>query len=88
MGLLTVDGCQTEDLIIDRTPFNSDNADRIAITNAYDYNGSYVTRLFNKKEFVDYFIRKGYYLISEFDDLLDGNRDDYFWKGFIFTKSL
>jgi len=74
-------------IIIDRMPFNTADRNRICIQKVPPsiYDASYPCHLLSKHDFIDFFLRNGYQLISEFD-ALDGKTTNYEFKGLIFEK--
>jgi putative methyltransferase (TIGR04325 family) len=74
-------------VIIDRTPFHNKGYDRITIQKVPPsiYRASYPCYIFDKQKFLSFFNMKGYSLIEEFD-AIDGKREIYEDKGFIWLK--
>lgn len=74
-------------ILIDRTPFSTQNRDKIKlqIVPPNIYEASYPCHFFNQDYFERYFISKHYKLIEKFD-ALDGSGADYRFNGMILKK--
>jgi len=75
-------------ILIDRTPF-SRNDERITlqVVPPNIYEASYPCRFFDEAKFIEYFIKNGYSIFEEFD-ALDGESEDYRFKGMILEKKI
>lgn len=76
-----------EYILIDRTPFSTQNKDKIKlqIVPSNIYEASYPCHFFDQKNFERYFVSKQYKLIEKFDALDDGGTD-YIFKGMLLKK--
>jgi len=76
-----------EYVLIDRTPFSTQNKNKIKlqIVPPNIYRASYPCHFFDQESFEKYFINKQYHLIEIFD-ALDGSDSDYRFKGMILKK--
>ena len=75
-----------EYILIDRTPFSKINESiKLQIVPSLIYEASYPCRFFNKNEFLHYFENNNYRVLEEFD-ALDGENDEYEFKGMILEK--
>jgi putative methyltransferase (TIGR04325 family) len=75
-----------EYVLIDRTSFikNSEKI-KLQIVPPSIYEASYPCRFFDESKFIEYFIKKGYSVFEEFD-ALDGESEEYKFKGMILEK--
>lgn len=76
-----------EFVIIDRTPFNSENREviKVQVVPPWIYKASYPCWFFDMGKMKGYLISKGYKIIEIFD-ALDGKSEKYEFKGFILEK--
>ena len=77
-----------EYIIIDRTPFNLKDRDKITlqIVPPDIYKASYPCWFFDKPFFINYFLAKNYSIVESFDGS-DGGNIDYVFSGIIFKKN-
>lgn len=73
-------------ILFDRTAF-SKNKKRVTlqVVPPHIYEASYPCWFFDEREFKQYFEKKNFYIIEEFE-ALDGESDSYIFKGFIMEK--
>jgi putative methyltransferase (TIGR04325 family) len=86
--LKEVFNCQIEYIIIDRTGFTLNGKERITIQKVPNrlYEATYPCRFFDEEEFLFFFTRRGYKILSDFNTEDHANIPSQF-KGFIFTKN-
>lgn len=73
-------------ILIDRTPFSSEERIVIQTVPASIYKASYPCRIFNLEKFKNLFSERGYTFIEEFD-AVDGDKKSFYFKGFILIKN-
>jgi putative methyltransferase (TIGR04325 family) len=77
-----------EFILIDRTPFSKTNKKiKLQIVNPKIYKASYPCWFFDEIEFITYFERNNYNIIESFE-ALDGQSEEYIFKGFIIKKNI
>jgi len=75
-----------EYILIDRTPFSKIGEKiTLQIVPPTIYEASYPCRFFEQDKFINYFTKNGYEQFEEFDSL-DGENNDYVFKGMILEK--
>ncbi len=75
-----------EYILIDRTPFSKkDEKITLQIVPPSIYEASYPCRFFNETIFIEYFKNKNYRVLEDFD-ALDGQNNEYKFKGMIMEK--
>ena len=75
-----------EYILIDRTPFSKIGEKiTLQIVPPTIYEASYPCRFFEQDKFINYFTKNGYEEFEEFDSL-DGENNDYVFKGMILEK--
>ena len=75
-------------ILIDRNYFVKNRShDRLTVQKVPRriYKASYPCRHFHESSFKEYFLKKGYSLLEEFD-ALDGESFSYYTKGFFFVR--
>lgn len=75
-------------IVIDRMPFHSKEGDRICIQYVPPeiYNATYPCHLLDANKFLRFFDQNKYTLISGFE-AIDGEGEDYHFKGYIFERN-
>ena len=75
-------------IVIDRTPFSkSQETIKLQVVPPSIYEASYPCWFFNESKFLNYLANKNYKLIEQFG-ALDGENEEYKFKGFIFEKAM
>lgn len=76
---------QANFILIDRTPFSSEERIAIQTVPSSIYKASYPCRIFSLEKFKNLFSDKGYKFVEEFN-AVDGDKKSFYFKGFILTK--
>lgn len=76
-------------IVFDRTPFLEYGKDRITVQQVPPkiYKASYPAWFFNRDKFLNFFIRRGYEVVAEFDTSDKSNIASSGFKGFIFKRA-
>lgn len=74
-------------IIIDRTPFVDDGVERITlqVVPPEIYEASYPCRILSQNKLIGFFQKRGFSVLAEFP-ALDGNYEDFRFKGFIMER--
>lgn len=77
-----------EYILIDRTPFSKTNKKiKLQVVNPKIYKATYPCWFFDELEFINYFDSSNYNIIESFE-ALDGQSNEYIFKGFFIKKKI
>jgi putative methyltransferase (TIGR04325 family) len=76
-------------ILIDRTPFSSDDKEKIKlqVVPPEIYRASYPCRFFSENKFIHFFLTHKYNILEKFD-ALDGKGNEFYFKGMILEKKV